>query len=90
VVLDADETPIAIEYDSWFWHGDNQNYDRQRDEELVEAGWRVLRIKSNALLPTHEQIDAAIARLIAGEDQVEIVLEDWGQGPTRAEVGTSE
>jgi hypothetical protein len=52
---------------------------------MIAAGWRVLRVKSNGQLPTRKQLDAAIARLLAGEDQVEIVLDDWGEGPTRFE-----
>jgi very-short-patch-repair endonuclease len=85
VALNFDGVAIAIEYDSWFWHGHNQDYDVQRDEELIAGGWRVLRIKSNELLPPREQLDTAIARLLAGENQVEIVLEDWGKGQTRFE-----
>ena len=41
--------------------------------------------QSNELLPTHEQLDAAIDRLLASETWVEIVLDDWGEGPTRFE-----
>jgi len=89
VALNVDGTPIAVEYDSWHWHGDRQDQDAQRDEELRKAGWRVLRVKSNTLLPTPEQLEAAIACLLEGEDQVEIVLDDWGKGPTREEIGQS-
>ena len=30
------------------------------------------------LLPTEQQLDNAIGRLLAGELRVEIVLDDWG------------
>jgi hypothetical protein len=85
VALTLDGVAIAVEYDSWYWHHNREAYDTQRDAELLAAGWRVLRVKSNELLPAHEQLDAAIARLLAGEDWVEIVLDDWGKGPTRFE-----
>ena len=85
VALKIDGVAIAVEYDSWFWHAHRQEQDVQRDEELLAADWRVLRIKSNVLLPTHEQLDAAIACLLAGESQIEIVLDDWGKGPTSVE-----
>lgn len=76
---------VAVEYDSWYWHAGREENDAQRDKEMLAAGWRVLRVKSGTLLPTRAQLDAAIGRLLAGEEQTEIVLEDWGQGPTRFE-----
>ena len=54
--------------------------------EMIAAGWRVLRVRSNTQLPTREQLDAAIDRLLAGENHVEIVLDDWGVGPTKFEL----
>jgi very-short-patch-repair endonuclease len=85
VALSISDVGIAVEYDSWYWHSHRQEKDAQRDEELIAAGWRVLRIKSNTLLPAREQLDAALARLLKGESRVEIVLDDWGEGPTRFE-----
>jgi hypothetical protein len=86
VVLSIDGVAIAVEYDSWFWHGHQQEYDTQRDEELLAAGWRILIVKSNTLLPTQEQIDTAITQLLIDQSRVEIVLVDWGNGPTRFEI----
>jgi very-short-patch-repair endonuclease len=86
VALNVDGVAIAVEYDSWYWHGHRQEQDVQRVEALITAGWRVLRIKSNVLLPTRKQLDTEIARLVAGQKLTEIVLDDWGKGPTREEV----
>ena len=86
--LQIEGTQIAVEYDSWFWHGYNQAYDQERDEMLIAAGWRVLRVKSNNLLPSEEATWEAIKRLIDGEMFVEIILEDWGVGPTFEEART--
>ena len=85
VAIEIDGVAIAVEYDSWYWHGGREQYDSQRDREIISAGWRVLHVKSNAQLPTRAQLDAALARLLAGESQVEIVLDDWGVGQTRIE-----
>lgn len=85
VALKKDYIYIAVEYDSWFWHSHKQDYDLQRDKELIDANWRVLRIKSRQLLPSQEQLEAAITRLCNGESKVEIILADWGKGSTRAE-----
>ena len=72
---------IAIEYDSWFYHGGNADKDRARDQELLTGGWRLLRIRSNKLLPTVNQINDAFRRLVAGEVAIDIVLDDWREGP---------
>lgn len=81
---------IAVEYDCWFWHGSKQDYDAQRDKLLLAAGWKVLHIRSNNLLPSQVQLDEAIARLENGETMVEIILPDWGKGNTFADVRARE
>lgn len=77
---------IAIEYDCWFWHGHKQNYDAQRDADLIAARWKVLHIKSNNQLPSKREIEKGIAQLIGGEEIIEIILDDWEQGPTRGDI----
>lgn len=72
---------IAIEYDSWYWHGHRLDTDEQRDEFLFSAGWKVLHIRSNNKLPTRQQLDVATAQLQSGKNKTEIVLDDWGHGP---------
>jgi very-short-patch-repair endonuclease len=86
VALRVEGVSIAVEYDSWYWHAEREENDAQRDAEMIAAGWRVLRVKSNELLPTREQSDAALEQLLTGDSKVEIVLEDWGVGPTRFEL----
>jgi very-short-patch-repair endonuclease len=85
IALEHSGVPIAVEYDAWYWHAGREEDDTRRDDEMIAAGWRVLRVRSNTQLPTREQLDAAIDRLLAGEQRVEIVLDDWGVGPTRFE-----
>lgn len=72
---------IAVEYDSWYYHGHRQDEDMVRDKVLLANGWKVLHIKSNNQLPNQEQLTSAISRL-ANEERVEIVLDDWGRGQT--------
>lgn len=71
---------IAIEYDSFYYHGGRQERDARRNQELIAAGWRVLCVKSNKLLPARKQLDRAINALLCGSSYEEIVLPDWGQG----------
>lgn len=77
---------IAIEYDSWFWHSHRLEYDEKRDKELIAAGWKILRVKSNEQLPTKKQLSNALRQLRAGKMKNEIILNDWGRGRTFAEI----
>ncbi len=82
ITFEVDGVKIAIEYDGWVWHGEDTDDDLQRDAMLIEQGWRVLHVRSGRLLPDEETLDDAIADLVSGESWTEIVLADWGQGPT--------
>ena len=86
VALRVNGVPIAVEYDCWYWHAGREENEAQRDEAMISEGWRILRVKSSAQLPATVQLETAIDRLLAGEDYIEIVLDDWGVGPTRFEV----
>ena len=77
---------IAVEYDSWFWHSHRLNEDKKRDEILIDAGWNILRIKTNEKLPDRNQLQTAISQILEGNNKVEIILDDWGKGPTRFEL----
>lgn len=77
---------IASEYDSWYYHYGRQEYDAKKDSFLLARGWKVLHIKSGAYIPTRQELDEAVARLEKGEKVIEIVLDDWGRGPTLADV----
>lgn len=73
-----DGVNIAIEYDGWHWHKDRLDKDAKRDADLIDAGWHILRVKSDALLPDERLVFNAIMRLLGGSVYEEIVLEDWG------------
>jgi very-short-patch-repair endonuclease len=77
VALEIDGVKIAIEYDSRYWHTGNEDHDAKRDALFISQGWRVLHVKSNTQLPTLEQLNAAIALLLAGDTYAEIILPDW-------------
>jgi very-short-patch-repair endonuclease len=70
---------IDLEYDCWYWHKDNQKYDRKRDEFTKSQGWKVLRVKSNKKIPSLEELIQSIDKLInSSRKYTEIVLDDWG------------
>lgn len=66
---------LCIEYDGWPWHDPEK--DKERDQELIASGWKVLRVKSSSLLPTKKQLNAALNMLRNGSVYEEIVLSDW-------------
>jgi len=86
IALVTDGKRIAIEYDSWFWHAHKIEKDQRRAKALIYCGWKMLRVKSNYLIPPAEQLESAAEKLVRGQDYIEIVLDDWGKGPTRFEI----
>ena len=77
--------PIAVEFDSWFWHGDRELVDQRRDRMLLALGWRVLRIRSAGDIPGAPIILATLRELRSGHARVLILtMPSWGVGPTHA------
>ena len=75
-----DGIKIAIEYDTWFFHGPLNATDLRKDRAMLAAGWRVLRVRTNAKLPSQAQLEDALKRIVSGELWVDIELDDWGTG----------
>lgn len=70
------EDKIDVEYDGWYWHKDRQDYDRRRNYKVISLGYKVLRIKSNNLLPTKEEIQNAVNYLTKEKhNYTEIILD---------------
>tara|TARA_Y100000361_G_C11160476_1_gene346968 strand:+ start:2330 stop:3538 length:1209 start_codon:yes stop_codon:yes gene_type:complete len=71
---------IAIEYDSYYYHGDRD--DRPRNKEILDAGWKLWRIRSNWAIPKKHTAEYAIKQLTT-TDRTHFVttLKDWGRGP---------
>ena len=74
---------IAIEYDSWYYHGSRVKKDELRNDRILAAGWKLLVIKSNRMLPTEIQLQLSLEQLRDSKNFVEIILDDWGIGNTR-------
>lgn len=74
-VVIIDDTFIDVEYDGWYWHQDIQR-DRRRDNFVQKQGYKILRIKSNKKddLPSKEQIDEQIQKLLHGYNHAEIQM----------------
>ena len=58
---------LVVETDGWQSHGRRSAFerDRRRDAELVEAGWRVVRITRRRLAAEPEAVGAQLSRLLA-------------------------
>ncbi len=79
IYLCVDGVEIDIEYDGWYWHQDTLR-DIRRDKHLQSKGIKVLRIRSGNLLPTEEELFAAIDELVTTDRKFkEIILSDWKQ-----------
>lgn len=83
LALRVKNVKIAIEYDSWYFHGSEvmQLRDARRRKKLRSLGWRTLQIRSDKLLPTLEKLQTAIEKLVNGKQWVCLTLSDWGRGP---------
>lgn len=59
---------LAVEIDGWEAHGGRQAFeqDRRRQNDLVLAGWRILRFTWDMLVRTPEVVVAEIRRALAG------------------------
>lgn len=74
------EDKIAIEYDSHYWHQHTRERDDLRAHELLNSGWKVLRIMGVYLTPTADQLHEILDRFRNGPlTYKEIVLPDWEQ-----------
>lgn len=77
VAIFINEIKIDLEYDGWNWHQDKQK-DRKRDEFTKSQGWKILRIRSGHKIPSLEQIEEAINKLINSDRTfTQIILDDW-------------
>jgi len=71
---------IAIEYEGYYWHGNTSTIGRSK--KIINAGFKLWRIKSNCLLPSKSVTAYAINQLMT-TDRTHFVttLKDWGRGP---------
>lgn len=83
VALQLPTANVCIEYDCWYFHGNQQERDARKTKKLIALGWKVLRIKASTMIPTLDQIQSSIYKLLAGADYAEIILPDWGKGKAR-------
>lgn len=78
VALFIDNIKIDIEYDGWFWHQNNQQKDRKRDEFLKTQGWKILRIKGRRTIPLFAEIENIIDKLAnTNKMYSQIIMDEW-------------
>lgn len=88
IALVLNGVKIAIEYDSWFWHGHKQKEDLKRLTVLRKNGWKTLQIKANTKLPSKKQLQKALSELAYTKATKRTIrLNDWGIGKTRFKKG---
>jgi len=76
IALFINNIKIDIEYDGYHWHDPKK--DRKRDEFLKSQGWKILRIKSGHKIPSLEQVQEGIFKLVNTDRTfTQIILDDW-------------
>ena len=75
-LLKLDDVKIDVEYDGWFWHRITQEKDRRRNHTVINAGYKVLRIKSLREMPTDEQIIEAVEYLTTTDHHYKEIILD--------------
>lgn len=75
------EYNLIVEYDGWYWHKDTLKEDQEKTHHLMDLGWKILRVKSNALLPDIDILKQNVYYLATNQyvQYAEIVLSDWGE-----------
>lgn len=74
-VVIVNDAFIDVEYDGWYWHQDEQR-DKRRDNFVRKQNYKIFRIKGNKknTLPSKEQIEKQIQKLLHGWNYVEIQM----------------
>lgn len=67
-VINVNGCKIDIEYDGIYWHQDKAK-DRRRDEYVKSQGYKIIRIKSDYLIPTIQQLTDLIDTLVNTDKQ---------------------
>ncbi len=62
--LNINDCKIDIEFDGWYWHKNSLERDRKRNYFLINRGYKVLRIRSDRILPKPQQIIECVDYLI--------------------------
>ena len=75
---------IAVEYDSYYYHGNRGQQDKLRNKEILDEGWSLLRIKANERVPEPRRLDYAIQKIKEGRRHYRMTLKDWGVGATNS------
>lgn len=68
--LEKDGIKVDIEYDGWYWHKQNQDYDKDRNDYMLNKGYNVIRIISNGKMPTKTQLLNAFNSFVKDYTQI--------------------
>lgn len=69
------ETKLIVEFDGSYWHRNTQVRDRQKSQELRDAGWTVVRVRESKLDVLDEPWDVVVPHLAPAFESACVVLE---------------
>jgi very-short-patch-repair endonuclease len=78
-VINYQNHKIDVEYDGWYWHKNMIEYDNIRNNVVQQNGYDIIRIQSDGKMPTKQQIQQAVQRIINGEKLVYIDIKNHTQ-----------
>jgi very-short-patch-repair endonuclease len=78
IALFVGDVMIDVEYDGWYWHHGNEQFDILRDDYTRKCGWKTIRIRSNENIPRVDELTQCIRSLVnTNIDYSAIVMDDW-------------
>ena len=75
-LLELNNIKIDVEYDGWYWHKNTQDRDRRRNYAVINAGYKVLRVKAIKEMPTDNQIIDAVNCLLNTDSKYKEIILD--------------
>ena len=78
ILLNKNKVKLVIEYDCWYWH--IPSTDNNKDNLLLDMGYKILRIKSGKKIPNKEILFYNIDNLLYGTEKYsQIIMNDWNE-----------
>ena len=76
-MLQVNNQKIDVEFDGQYWHQYKADSDKRRDEYCIKNKYKVLRIKGNCVLPSIEEIQQNIDKLVTTNCNYLEIYTDW-------------
>lgn len=76
-MIQINNQKIDVEFDGQYWHQNSKDKDDIRDKYCIDNNYKVLRIKGNRILPSIEEIQQNIDKLVTTNCNYLEIYTDW-------------